>query len=71
LVKSSIFQERQLVSGGSASSTSGSGDWWMNQELAAHSFFPPEEVAEIKALACELPKERGIPLSRFSITEIV
>ncbi len=43
----------------------------MNQELAAHSFFPPEEVAEIKALACELPKERGIPLSRFSITEIV
>lgn len=34
-------------------------------------FFPPEEVAEIKALACQLPAERGIPLSRFSITEIV
>jgi len=33
--------------------------------------FPPEEVAEIKALACQLPAERGIPLSRFSITEIV
>jgi len=43
----------------------------MNQELADHSFFPPEEVAEIEALACQLPAERGIPLSRFSITEIV
>ncbi len=40
-------------------------------ELEAHSFFPPEEIAQIKALACQLPAERGIPLSRFSITEIV
>ena len=28
-------------------------------------FFPSEEVAQIKALACQLPAERGIPLSRF------
>ena len=34
-------------------------------------FFPPEEVAQIKALACQLPAEQGIPLSRLSITEIV
>lgn len=34
-------------------------------------FFPSEEIAQIKALACQLPAERGIPLSRFSITEIV
>jgi len=33
--------------------------------------FPPEDIAQIKALACQLPAERGIPLSRFSITEIV
>lgn len=39
--------------------------------LAGRSFFPPEEIAQIKALACQLPAERGIPLSRFSITEIV
>jgi len=23
-------------------------------------------VAEVKALACQLPKEQGLPLSRFS-----
>ncbi|MDO9576069.1 MAG: IS630 family transposase [bacterium] len=44
---------------------------WINQEMADHSFFSPEEIAQIKALACQLPAERGIPLSRFSITEIV
>lgn len=44
---------------------------WIYRELAGHSFFPPEEIAQIKALACQLPAERGIPLSRFSITEIV
>ena len=43
----------------------------MNPEPAARSFFFPEEIAQIKALACQLPAERGIPLSRFSITEIV
>ena len=34
-------------------------------------FFSPEEIAQIKALACQLPEERGIPLSRFSITKII
>jgi len=43
----------------------------INQELVGHSFFPAEEIAQIKALACQLPAERGIPLSRFSITKIV
>jgi len=43
----------------------------MNPEPAARLFFFPEEIAQIKALACQLPAERGIPLSRFSITEIV
>ncbi len=71
MIKDLIFQERQLANGGSVFSTSGSGDWWMNQELAAHSFFLPEEIAQIKALACQLPAERGISLNRFSITEIV
>jgi hypothetical protein len=27
-------------------------------------------VAEVKALACQLPSERGVPLSRFSSAEI-
>jgi hypothetical protein len=32
--------------------------------------FPPEQVAEVKAIACELPATRGVPLSRFSRTEL-
>ena len=32
--------------------------------------FPPEQVAEVKALACELPATHGLPLSRFSRTEL-
>ncbi len=36
----------------------------------AHGLFPPAQVAEIKALACELPSETGVPLSRWSSAEI-
>lgn len=32
--------------------------------------FPPNTVITIKALACELPHDLGIPLSRFSMTEL-
>ena len=32
--------------------------------------FPPEQVAEVKALACELPATHGLPLGRFSRTEL-
>jgi DDE superfamily endonuclease len=32
--------------------------------------FPPTQVAEVKALACELPAEQGIPVSRWSSAEL-
>ena len=32
---------------------------------------PPECVAEIKAIACQLPAVREIPLSRFSLAELL
>jgi DDE superfamily endonuclease len=32
--------------------------------------FPPEEVAQVKAVACELPRAHGLPLSRFSRSEL-
>ena len=32
--------------------------------------FPPQEVAEVKAIACELPATRGLPLSKFSRVEL-
>jgi hypothetical protein len=36
----------------------------------ARVVFPPEQVAEVKAIACELPVVHGLPLSRFSRTEL-
>jgi len=32
--------------------------------------FPPEVVVLVKAIACELPSKRGLPLSRFSCADI-
>ncbi|MDX2733059.1 hypothetical protein [Streptomyces sp. PA03-2a] len=32
--------------------------------------FTPLQVAEVKALACRLPAERGVPLSRWSCPEL-
>lgn len=37
---------------------------------AARAVFPPEQIAEVKALACELPATHGLPLGRFSRTEL-
>ena len=37
---------------------------------AAPASFPPSVVVAIKALACELPHKRDLPLSRFSLSEI-
>lgn len=31
---------------------------------------PPEQVAEVKAIACELPATHGLPLGRFTRTEL-
>ena len=31
---------------------------------------PPEQVAEVKAIACELPRTQELPLSRFSRVEL-
>ena len=36
----------------------------------ARAVFPPEEVAQVKAIACELPEAQGVPLSRFSRSEL-
>src|ERR1035441_4908202 len=34
-------------------------------------FSPPELVMQIKALACELPHQNGLPLSRYSGRDLV
>lgn len=40
------------------------------QGAGVPAFFPPEIVMDIKALACELPKERDLPFSRLSHADI-
>ncbi len=42
----------------------------MSQEAVGHPIFPPEQVVQVKAIACQLPAQRGLPLSRFSLSEI-
>ena len=37
---------------------------------AVRAVFPPEEVAHVTAIACELPRPQGVPLSRFSRAEL-
>jgi hypothetical protein len=43
----------------------------MNHEPGVRPVFPPEVVVQVKALACELPAESGLPLSRFSRQDLV
>jgi hypothetical protein len=38
--------------------------------VVARPFFPPLVAVEIKALACELPRQVGVQLSRFSSSDI-
>src|SRR5712692_6555134 len=57
-------------SGASASSTRECRGLRSARGRAVRGLFPPAQVAEVKALACELPAERGVPLSRWSSAEI-
>jgi hypothetical protein len=45
-------------------------DSMIENARAARAVFPPEQVAQVKALACELPATHGLPLGRFSRTEL-
>jgi len=60
-----------LASGASASSMKDWRAWRSAPARVAPGRFPPEVVVQIKALACELPATRGLPLSRLSTADIV
>jgi len=47
-----------------------SGGLRIKRGRVVRAVFPPEEVAQVKAIACELPKDLGVPLSRFSRSEL-
>jgi hypothetical protein len=54
------------AAGGGGSSKSAWPGSMIGSARAARVVFPPEQVAEVKALACELPATHGLPLGRFS-----
>src|SRR4051794_3945220 len=53
-----------------ASRASGWLGWRIERGRVARAVFPPQQVAQVKAIACELPREAGVPLSRFSRAEL-
>ena len=44
--------------------------WKICQESDVRPLFPPNVIVQIKALACELPFDNNVPLSRFSSRDI-
>lgn len=42
-----------------------------NRDRGARRFFPPRQIVGIKAVACELPAQHDLPLSRLFIPDIV
>jgi len=61
-----LSRDRLLANGANDSSRNAWPVWTTNHEPGARPFFPPEVVVQVKALACELPAETELPLSRFS-----
>ena len=61
---------RRCRSGESGSSIKALTAWRSARGLVARDLFPPLQIAEVKALACELPAEKGVPLSRWSSAEL-
>lgn len=66
----STHHDRSSASGVSASSRNASPASRKNLESGALRSFPPSVVVAVKALACELPHNEGVPLSRWSMSEI-
>ena len=63
-----------VMSSVSGASDSSSNAWPALRNAPARvgpGLFPPELVVQVKALACELPATRGLPLSRLSTADIV
>jgi hypothetical protein len=61
---------RSSAAGENASSKNAWPDWKTASAPADPGFFPPELVVQVKAIACEFPSRFGVPLSRWSVTEL-
>lgn len=61
---------RSSANGGGAFMTSGFPGSMNFREAGVRPAFPPGVVVAIKALACEMPSRRGLPLARWSVPEL-
>ena len=61
---------RSSASGANGFSTNACRDLRSAPGPDAPGLFPPEVVVQVKALACELPANLGLPLSRMSIADV-
>jgi hypothetical protein len=43
----------------------------IRKDAGVSRFFPPLEQATVKAIACELPRQRKQPLSRYALSDLV
>ena len=61
----SILRARSSANGASGSVWPGSPAWRRSLGAGGRPAFPPSLVVQVKALACEWPHRKGLPLSRF------
>jgi len=66
----STRRAKSLASGGGASSPNACPGLKSSRAAGDQPAFPPRVIVEVKALACELPKRLGLPLARWSISEL-
>src|SRR3954471_18125518 len=60
----------RCASGGPATAPRGWAGWAARPRPGRRRIFPATAEAEVKALACALPAEVGVPLSRWSAAEL-
>ena len=65
-----IYLDRLSQNGANASLTSGWLAFRKSHAAGGPALFPPEIIVSIKALACQLPKDLGLPFSRLTHDEI-
>ena len=69
-VSALICHDKSSPNGESASLTNAWPGSRKSRGGADPAFFPPEIIVAVKALACQLPKQLGLPFSRFTHDEI-
>lgn len=68
--RGSICRGKSSPSGVSASTAIGSEALRLSRAAGAQPAFPPSVMVEVKRIACEAPRNLGLPLSRLTIPEV-